>query len=177
MFKKYKFRPYDLKFKAQFYREKVKLNKILPANTLVEHVGSSAVPGLGGKGVIDIIIGANKKNILKVKKILIKNGYDFRHFIYKRYFFQKDYSSGGKLRRIHIHLTTSDNYVWLSHIAARDYLRNHPESAKKYAEIKRKAVKIAKGRGRVYQKYKNKFLNDLTRKAIKEWKSKNRKLK
>ena len=49
---KYKFRKYDPKFGELFKREKAKLKKIIPG-IKIEHIGSTAVPSLGGKGIID----------------------------------------------------------------------------------------------------------------------------
>ena len=52
---KYSFNEYSAKYKKQFYIEKLKLKKIIP-KTKIEHVGSSSVRGLGGKGIIDLAI-------------------------------------------------------------------------------------------------------------------------
>jgi GrpB-like predicted nucleotidyltransferase (UPF0157 family) len=166
---KYKFRPYNLKFLALYYREKAKLKKILPT-AKIDHVGSTAVPELGGKGLIDILITVKKKDIAKTKKSLEKNNYKYKHIKDKeRLFFQKDYKYKGKVRRVHIHLTFHNSYTWKSHIALRDYLRKYKKEAREYAKIKKQAVSAAKGEGKVYRKYKDNFLKKLTKKALKEF--------
>ena len=74
----------------------------------------------------------------------------------------------GKERRIHIHLTLNNKF-WKSFIAFRDYLRNHDNSRDKYAKIKKEAVKHAKGEGKKYRQYKDKFLEKLSKEALKEF--------
>jgi len=53
---KYIFRPYNPIFPELFKNEKERMEKILGDNLQIEHIGSTAVLGLGGKGVIDILI-------------------------------------------------------------------------------------------------------------------------
>lgn len=88
--KKYSFNNYSEKYKEFFKKEKIKLQKIFP-KAKIEHVGSSAVKGLGGKGIIDIAISVPKKEIKNSISELEKNGYDFREYgrIKKDIFFKK----------------------------------------------------------------------------------------
>lgn len=75
--KKYKFRKYNPDFPKLFNLEKVRLSKILEKSK-IEHIGSSAVKGLGGKGIIDIAIAVSKKSLVKTKHLLQKVGYIFK---------------------------------------------------------------------------------------------------
>jgi len=54
--KKYVFKAYSPIFPKLFEKEKDRIKKILGENDLIEHVGSTAVPGLGGKEINDIYI-------------------------------------------------------------------------------------------------------------------------
>jgi len=67
--KKYSFNKYSRKYKQFFNREKIKLKKIFP-KAEIEHIGSTAVFGLGGKGIIDIAISVPKNQIQKAIKKL-----------------------------------------------------------------------------------------------------------
>jgi len=166
---KYKFRSYNKNSPSLYRREKNKLNVTLPKSIYIEHIGSSAVPGLGGKGLIDILMGASKSKIKKIKIILKKAGYEFRPNTgnKNRLFFRRDYTSKGKTRRVHIHIVPYKSKEWLEPIAVRDYLRNNKEEIRKYEEVKRKAVKLAKGDGEKYREAKDKYLKTLTKKALK----------
>jgi GrpB-like predicted nucleotidyltransferase (UPF0157 family) len=172
---KYTFKRYSPKFKRLYLQEKVKLEKILPNNTKIEHVGSTAVPGLGGKGIIDIAIKASRKKVNQFIDKLKRLGYksNLEHpGNDKRIFLQNIIRYKGKERRIHIHLTLENDF-WDSFIVFRDYLRNHDKERDKYAKIKKEAVRQAKGEGKKYREYKHKFLESLTKKAITERRRKN----
>ncbi|MFA5000884.1 MAG: GrpB family protein [Candidatus Paceibacterota bacterium] len=53
---KLKIHSYQKSFPAQFAKIKAKLSEVLPVSAEIEHIGSTSVPGLGGKGIIDILI-------------------------------------------------------------------------------------------------------------------------
>ena len=165
---KYIFQPYSKRFQQLFKREKEKLKKLLPPNTKIEHIGSTAVPNLGGKGIIDIIISYKNKEIKKIKNTLIREGYEFKPKAgdKQRLFFQKDYKYRNNIRRVHLHLTTHNSLVWKRCTAVKEYLKKYLKEAKGYEEIKKKAVKICEGEGKIYRSYKKDFLNELTKKAL-----------
>ena len=162
-YKKYKFRKYDKKYPQLFKREKIKLKRILGNNAVIEHIGSTAVPGLGGKGVIDILIAVLKKDINKIrgklekaKYLLSKSGGGI-----DRLFFTIDYRYGGNVRRVHIQLTLLNSHVHKEYIRFRDRLISDKKYFKKYADINKKGGKAAKNKGRFYRKYKEKFIKSL----------------
>ncbi len=166
--KKYVFNKYEEKFPELYRREKTKLKKILPRNVKIEHVGSTAILGLGGKGIIDILIASSKKDIQKIKKKLIKGGYEFKSKAgdKNRLFFEKNYKYQRKVRRVHAHVTIINSKVWKGTIAVKDYLKQNKRIAKKYEQIKKKAVHNAKGEGKKYQDYKKSFLDTIEKKAL-----------
>lgn len=165
---KYKFRKYNEHFPLLYKKEWAKLKKILPRYAKIEHVGSSAVTGLGGKGLIDIVIGVPKKRINFSKNLLENGGYEFRPDAgdKERMFFRRDYISKGKQRRVHLHLTFYNSKDLTEMVAFRDHLRANSDEARKYEELKRKALKKAKGNGKIYVKLKTPYLKRLTKKAI-----------
>lgn len=169
MIQKYVLRAYNPHFPKFYKREKVKLKKILTKDAKIEHIGSSAVIGLSGKGIIDIIISVAKKDIEKTKKKLQEKGYKFKPLAgdKERLFLEKDYKYLGKIRRVHIHLTRHNSPIWKKCIAVRDYLRNNPKEAEEYIKIKKKAIKIAREEGKIYRSYKKSFLDKLEEKALK----------
>ena len=144
--KKYSFKPYQTNFIRLFYREKSGLKKIV-SGAKIEHVGSSSVKGLGGKGIIDIALSVPKKDIRHTVEILKKYNYDFRESggDKERFFFQKIIIYAGNERRVHIHLTDNNSKAWVSFIAVRDLLRDNKELSKEYEQVKKRAVIYAKG--------------------------------
>tara|TARA_Y100000310_G_C20545674_1_gene745444 strand:+ start:637 stop:1137 length:501 start_codon:yes stop_codon:yes gene_type:complete len=160
--KKYSFNKYSEKYKQFFSKEKSKLKKIFP-KAKIEHVGSTSIPGLGGKGIIDIAIKIPKSKLNQFRKKLEGLGYKSTvdHPVSDQSaFFQKIIRYGGKERRIHVHLTFTDIF-WDSFIAFREYLRNHDEIRDEYAKIKKEAVRHAKGKAEKYRNYKKRFFRKI----------------
>ena len=102
----------------------------------IEHVGSTAVPGLGAKPVIDIMVGVRSlADGEKCVRPLEELGYEYKgeFGIPDRLYFRK--ISGG--RRSHqIHMVEIGSDFWKRHLLFRDYLREHPEEARGYHELK-----------------------------------------
>tara|TARA_Y100000310_G_C20476036_1_gene712459 strand:+ start:125 stop:637 length:513 start_codon:yes stop_codon:yes gene_type:complete len=165
---KYHFKEYNSKFPKLFQKEKIRLKKLL-GKVMMEHIGSTAVPNLKGKGIIDIVIGVDKKNIPKFKNKLIEGKYVFlpKAGEKNRLFFERDYKYCGMVRRVHLHLTYYKSDVWKRMISVRDYLKKHPREKKRYEKIKKDGVMICKGEGKIYREYKNKYLNNLTKESLK----------
>ena len=168
--KKYSFNKYSEKYKPLFNKDKSKLKKIFP-RAKIEHVGSSSIKGLGGKGIIDIAISVPKKEIQDTIKKLQRNGYDFRPTggDKERIFFQKIIKYNRNERRVHIQLTHSSSKTWRSMLAVRDYLRKNPKVIKEYERVKKEAIKHAKGEGKKYRDYKKSFLQKIEKLTLKEY--------
>jgi GrpB-like predicted nucleotidyltransferase (UPF0157 family) len=167
-FKKYVFRKYDKHYPVWFRLEKRRLQSVVPNQSQIEHIGSTAVPGLGGKGIVDIQIGVAKSAMARTKNKLIVSGYDFRPKggNEQRHFFQKDYPHKNGIRRVHIHLSPINSYELKHTIALRDMLRQNPRLARQYAAIKRHAVKIAQGDIKKYKQAKRLFLDVLEKRVM-----------
>ncbi len=147
----YKFTPYDKRFLGLFMQEKAKLKKILYFAKTIEHFGSTSVPGLGGKGIIDIYILIPKEKIDLSKKKLIRSGYSFYNIkemdgglkmIFRRVYKYKD-----KERKVNIHIGTIGIKDFEKCIYFRDCLRNDKDMCVKYEEVKKRAITKTKNFG------------------------------
>jgi GrpB-like predicted nucleotidyltransferase (UPF0157 family) len=151
---KYIFRPYNPIFPKLFQAERERLQKVLGEDAQIDHIGSTAVPGLGGKGVIDISVAVSKNKWPEISEKLKSLGYEYKkketEREKERLFFMAnlpDEELGTRL--YHIHLSYPESPELLKQIGFRDYLRIHPEATKEYAEIKKLAAETA-------QKFKTK---------------------
>lgn len=165
---KYVFRPYDPIYPKLFNEEKNRLKKFLGKKIFIEHVGSTSIPGMGGKGIIDIAVAANSKNDLSnVSSQLIEAGYyyDPDDGTDERWFHGKKVSN---TERYHTHLTFKGSKDWMEIISFRNYLKTHPGDFNKYAEIKKQAVKSANQNKEIYMKNKEPFILEIIRKATLE---------
>ncbi|MEK6963500.1 MAG: GrpB family protein [Nanoarchaeota archaeon] len=168
--KKYSFYRHSPQYPNLFRKEAARLRKLLP-EAVIEHVGSTSVPKLSGKGIIDISIGVLRKDIPKTHRKLQQKGYIYTGLggSHDRIFLYRIIRYAGKERRVHVHLVTHNSTTWKKSMAVRDYLRNYPLAAQAYAAVKKKAVQHAKGEGERYRAYKKCFLDQLEKKALKEY--------
>lgn len=165
--KKYVFRKYNPDYIKFFKSEKAKIKKVLGEKTKIEHIGSSAITGLGGKGIVDIVIGTAKSKIPLAKNKLAESKWEFRAIASKpkRLFFRADYPYKKQKRRVHLHLVEYLGQEWQSMINFRDYLKSHPNQIIKYEKIKKAAVAKAKGDGEKYRKFKEGFITEILKKS------------
>lgn len=102
----------------------------------IEHVGSTAVPGLGAKPIIDIMVGVRRvadgeRCVAPLRGLgYLHKGLDD---IPGHRYFRKPVNG----RRTHqIHMVEVGSEFWERHLLFRDYLREHPEEARDYYELK-----------------------------------------
>lgn len=142
-------------FVKKYQTAERKIKRILGNIAPIEHVGSTAVTGLDGKGIIDVLIGLeNEKNIDEVESILIDNGYfgkkDGRKTTDYAFLASSNQETG--LGDTHIHLAIIGSERFDNFILLRDYLRKHPDISKTYSDFK---YEIAKQSGFERKNIKN----------------------
>jgi GrpB-like predicted nucleotidyltransferase (UPF0157 family) len=105
----------------------------------IEHIGSTAVPGLCAKPVIDILLGVgNLAHVTERIEALGALCYRYRpeyeqELPQRRYFVR----AADELPRIHLHAWVHGSAGWTRHLAFRDALRTQPGLAREYAGLKR----------------------------------------
>jgi GrpB-like predicted nucleotidyltransferase (UPF0157 family) len=129
--------PYAPAWPGLYTAEVARLEPILLSHGVAlafEHTGSTAVPGLAAKPVLDILAGRRAENErAPAVAALEAAGYLYRgeQGIAGRDFFRR-----GEPRQYHIHLVAIDSPFWHDHRSFRDYLRAHPNAAADYAKLK-----------------------------------------
>ena len=133
----------------------------------VEHVGSTAVPGLAAKPIIDMLLAVDSREIwprlvqplAKLHYVHGENAFDEFHW-----FFVKGMPPYGEKRTHQIHLMEYPGPKWKMHIDFRDYLRSHPEDVRRYETLKRElAAKFSTDR-EAYTEAKAEFIQDVLKK-------------
>jgi GrpB-like predicted nucleotidyltransferase (UPF0157 family) len=151
---------YNPDWKNKFEKEKKILSEILKEfNPVIEHIGSTAIEGLGAKPVVDIQVGMKEYEHLDLMiDKMIEAGYvyykkyedvlpDRRYFVkaanpdndvlpkvlltYEDNFDRKEHP-----HLFHIHTVELDSDWWRRHIAFRDYLRSNNKSRDEYYKLK-----------------------------------------
>jgi GrpB-like predicted nucleotidyltransferase (UPF0157 family) len=129
--------PYDPVWADLYGAESARLATFLAAHgvsVVIEHTGSTAVPGLAAKPIIDILAGRHDDGRRdRYIAALEAAGYSYRgeQGIPGRDFFRR-----GEPRKYHVHLTRIGSPFWKEHLAFREYLRAHPEASAAYATLK-----------------------------------------
>jgi len=154
--------PYDPTW-AVLYGNAAGSLRALPGSVQVEHIGSTAIPGIHAKPVIDIALtvsSAPDSDILR--RALAALGY-VSHGEYGlpgRQFFTR-----GNPPEIHLHVVGPHSPHWDDWLTFRDYLLQHPEWVKGYEEEKRRLVALVKGDRASYTRQKGAFIKDVLRRA------------
>lgn len=162
-------RDYSPEWPLLFEEEKSRLAAELGDHVLaIEHIGSTAVRGLGAKPVLDLMLGvesfekAGREVVPRVQSL----GYEYcgEFGIARRHYFRR-----GDPRTHQIHTFEITNPEWNKHLAYRDFLRNHKPARDAYETHKRT---LAPERTRAeYQDAKGPFIQKLTDIAIRNVRS------
>jgi len=131
---------YSPEWAQLFQEEKAALYAALqPAKVIIEHVGSTAVPGLAAKPIIDLMIGLPDFAIANsLVPPIIGLGYDYvaeyEAVMPERRYFQKNYDNK---RTHHIHMVEIGSEFWQRLLLFRDYLRTNASTMQEYASLKK----------------------------------------
>jgi GrpB-like predicted nucleotidyltransferase (UPF0157 family) len=155
---------YDPRWPRLFATESEDVREALGGDVVgVEHVGSTAVPGLVAKPVIDMVVGLrtlplSSQGIAAMEEL----GYEYlgELGIPGRLFFRK-----GRPRSHHVHAVLFGSDLWERHLAFRDYLRVHPGEAAAYGQFKRNLVAEVGGDRGLYTERKDAFAAPLEQRA------------
>ena len=127
--------PYTNEWARLFQEEKSHLLAAVVEYVLdIQHVGSTSMPGMIAKPIIDIAIAVKNFEEAKVCiKPIERLGYEYKgeFGIPRRHYFTK-----GNPRTHHIHMNEISSRDWSDQITFRNYLLQHQEIAKEYVELK-----------------------------------------
>jgi GrpB-like predicted nucleotidyltransferase (UPF0157 family) len=156
---------YDDNWPLSAAHEIKKLYHILPNQHIIDiqHVGSTAIPGMIAKPIIDIQIAIDSLSIFKPLAIKILQDHEYVYWDKNpdltRMFFVKGMPPYGTKRTHHIHIVEPNSKHWINKINFKDYLIAHPETAREYAELKTNLAKKYKYDREQYTEAKSEFVN------------------
>jgi GrpB-like predicted nucleotidyltransferase (UPF0157 family) len=162
---------YNPQWVAMFEEEANKLREIFGSEIIeIHHIGSTSVPGLKAKPIIDIMpVVRDINRIDEFNAAMIAIGYEPKgeNGISGRRYFQK----GGDNRTHHVHIYESGNPEIERHLAFRDFLREHQDVAKTYGDLKEKLAKQFPYDIESYIKGKEQLVLEIQRKSISWYRS------
>ncbi|HOI39173.1 MAG TPA: GrpB family protein [Methanobacterium sp.] len=166
------------------------IKNLIPEKVFVEHIGSTSIPGLISKPIIDIMIGVEDENKLNnyINKI-IHLGYVYvknyeKIFPLRRYFFKladenidlppiidfsddpEKYDSGSYKHKFHIHMVKLNSDFWKDHLLFRNYLLKNEDARLEYNQLKNKLVLTEWANINEYTKAKSFFIRKTLERAL-----------
>ena len=149
-----------------YHREVKKIRKVVGSSVPIDHVGSTCLPNMYGKNIIDILIGA--KDLLEMNKItkdIIDLGYfpgKNRGDIYRFFASTEEETKSGDVH-IHLAIISSDRYQ--DFLILKKYLLEHSNERKAYSDLKRELTKKGVTEREDYKKTKSEYVSSLLDRA------------
>lgn len=161
--------PYDPAWPALYRAEAASLAALLGDELVaIHHIGSTSVPGLPAKPIVDILPVVREIQRVDARNdLLLAAGYvpKGENGIPGRRYFSKD---GGGLRRVHVHTFAAGHPEVARHLNFAAYLRAHPDAAAAYAELKRELAQRFPNDTASYTDAKSAFIRAIDEKARRE---------
>ncbi len=161
----------EINEKIHYEYEKEQLSNALGDMALgIEHIGSTSIPGIWAKPIVDIMIGV--KSMPPGKSLtdkVIKLGYENlgEAGVSGRIYFRKRFPNA-----YNVHITQFGNQIWKNNILLRDFLRDNKDEAMKYSELKKFIISQGVNSLLEYSEHKAAFIKEILKKAN-EWNSNN----
>lgn len=160
--------PYNPDWKDEYLKESEKIANFMKGEIVeIYHIGSTAIPGIFAKPVIDILVEVKDiSNVDKYNSNMEELGYisaGEAGIEGRRFFFKGLYT-----RTHHVHIFQTGSPEIKRHINFRDYMIAYPEEAKRYEELKKEVAIKFRYDSKGYCAGKDAFIKDIDRKA-EEW--------
>lgn len=159
---------YDPKWPILYEEEKARIHGVIGhAVVAIEHIGSTAVPGLGAKPIIDIMVALRRlADAEECVEPLQSIGYEYvpeyNDIIPERRYFHK---GPAEARTHHLHMVELTSDFWERHMLFRDFLRTHPEEAQQYYDLKKELAGKYRSDREAYTEAKTAFIESVVDKA------------
>jgi GrpB-like predicted nucleotidyltransferase (UPF0157 family) len=160
--KEVKLEKYNNRYPELYLKEKKHLEKLLNGLVInIEHIGSTAIPGIFSKPCIDVMIGIESmRKSKKVLTVLINSGYEWKEK-FNRPGQHILLVNGGALRTHYIHVVRNKGKIWKDRIFFRDYIQNHKKAFNEYQKLKEISVKKFPTSRTGYTDEKTKFVRKI----------------
>lgn len=156
---------YDALWPRLFQDRGERLRRALGAVALrIDHIGSTSVPGLAAKPIIDVEISVAAFDPLDgFREPLEALGYVFRADNIERT--KRYFREAPGTRREHLHVRTAGSWGEQFALLFRDYLRTHPDETEQYASLKRDLAERYRDDRHGYTEAKGPFIWSVMRRA------------
>ena len=161
----------DACWASAFAAEEKRIRRALGERALrIDHVGSTSVPDLAAKPVIDIQVSVALLHPMEPWRTALET-IEYQHVPHPddvRYPFLHRPASWPHTH--HIHVCTAGSPTESAHLAFRDYLRDHPQTAREYERLKRELAAVHSAANmearNAYSNAKSSFIRPLVERAL-----------
>ena len=159
--------PHDPAWREAFEAEAAALRSVLGDEAVaIHHIGSTSVPNLHAKPTIDVLVEAREiGNLDDLEAEMAGKGYEVwgQYGIPGRRFFTRD---RGPERLCNVHVFEANSSEVERHLAFRDYLARHPETARAYGDLKKDLAERFPAGMEAYMDGKDAFVKRVEREAL-----------
>ncbi|HEV2708371.1 MAG TPA: GrpB family protein [Pyrinomonadaceae bacterium] len=158
--------PHDPAWGDDFLAEQGRIADALGDPTArIEHVGSTAIPTVHAKPILDIAILCGEKGLEPVAQTLRLLGYDYRGQFDEEVGHYYAILDRGNVRLCQAHIFTEATADWYSKLRFRDVLRRDVGLAREYDDYKLELAKVAANKGE-YAEIKSRWVDTFIRKVM-----------
>ncbi len=164
--------PHDPSWTEQYKQEAARLTAVFEPILLdIQHIGSTAIPGILAKPIIDIIIVVTEIAAVAPLMVAMENldyhskgeyGIPGRHYFYK---------GSAEHHTHHVHVYGASNSEIARHLDFRDFLRQHPAKARAYGQLKAQLAQQFFTDPLAYTQNKTAFIQEIESQAA-QWRKK-----
>ena len=149
----------------QYSKLKKLLTKLLGGDISISHVGSTAIPDMVGKNIIDILIGASNIESFEKYSLILKNNCYFEGKnttqIYKFFASTENETKSGD---VHIHLVMKSTERYDEFLILKNYLLNNKQERDNYSNFKKEILAKTTDR-KEYRQIKSEYVSNLLKRA------------
>jgi GrpB-like predicted nucleotidyltransferase (UPF0157 family) len=157
--------PYQHEWEELFNQEADRIRAAIGEKALqIEHIGSTSIPGMAAKPVIDIMVAIEKLSLSSAIILpLDALGYDYFPVdtVPGRMFFARERLPD--IRTHHLSLTAMGSEYWEHQLLFRDYLRENDRATAEYIQLKEDFVEYYDRTGHLDREWKTEFVNRVLR--------------
>jgi GrpB-like predicted nucleotidyltransferase (UPF0157 family) len=158
--------PHNPMWKDDFLSESQRIKSAVRDSSIrLEHVGSTAIPDIYAKPILDMAILCGEKGLELIADTLPKLGYDYRGQFDDEIGHFYAVLDKGNIRYCQVHIYTEANDDWFLKLKFRDVLRQNAELAKEYNDYKLQLAKTVSNKSE-YAEIKDKWVDTFIMKVL-----------
>lgn len=159
---------YNASWPDLYVAEMHRIARALPPRVYFEHIGSTSIPGMLAKPIVDMMIGVANGQVERIRVKVGALGYEDmgEAGVSGRIYLRRRLRSGSILVGFNVALVERGGVIWTSNLALREHLRANPDAVDEYVDVKQAAIRNGATSLLEYSIYKRECVNRLMDRAM-----------